>query len=99
MLSCRLQSILCISLGAAALFAGQCVLLAGDWPSWRGPTGLGYTEEKDLPLTWDGKTGKNILWKTMLHGGGKNNPEFSSPGWGSPIVWGDRIFLTSAVWP
>jgi outer membrane protein assembly factor BamB len=74
-------------------------ILASDWPTWRGPTGLGYTDEKDLPLTWDAKSGKNILWKALLHGGGKNNPEFSSPGWSSPIVWGDRIFLTTAVWP
>src|SRR5262245_26265233 len=72
---------------------------AGDWPGWRGPTGQGHTDEKDLPLNWDGKTGKNVLWKTQLHGGGKKNPEFSSPGWSSPIVWGDRIFLTTSVWP
>jgi len=72
---------------------------AGDWPGWRGPTGQGHTDEKDLPLTWDGKSGKNILWKTELHGGGKRNPEFSSPGWSSPIVWRDRIFITTSVWP
>jgi hypothetical protein len=72
---------------------------AGDWPGWRGPTGQGFTDEKDLPLEWNARTGKNVLWKTLLHGGGKNNPEFSSPGWSSPIVWRDRIFLTTAVWP
>ena len=70
-----------------------------DWPGWRGPTGLGYTNEKNLPLTWDGKTGENIVWKALLHGGRKQNPEFSSPGWSSPVVWGDRVFLTTAVWP
>jgi hypothetical protein len=73
--------------------------VAGDWPGWRGPTGLGYIDEKDLPLEWDAKTGKNVLWKTQLHGGRKANPEFSSPGWSCPIVWRDRIFLTTAVWP
>lgn len=72
---------------------------AGDWPGWRGPTGLGYTDEKDLPLIWNGKTGQNVLWKTLLHGGRKNNPEFASPGWSSPIVWGNRVFLTTTVWP
>ncbi len=61
-------------------------ITAGDWPGWRGPTGMGYTDEKDLPLTWNGKTGENILWKALLHGGAKKNPEFSSPGWSSPIV-------------
>jgi outer membrane protein assembly factor BamB len=34
----------------------------------------------------------------MLHGGAKNNPDFTSPGWSSPIVWGDRVFLTTAIW-
>jgi outer membrane protein assembly factor BamB len=72
---------------------------AGDWPGWRGPTGLGYTDEKDLPLTWNAKSGENVLWKTLLHGGAKKNPEFSSPGWSSPIIWRDRIFLTTATWP
>ncbi|MFT5523939.1 MAG: outer membrane protein assembly factor BamB [Pirellulaceae bacterium] len=70
-----------------------------EWPGWRGPTGLGYTIEKDLPLTWNGKSGENILWKAELHGGKKRNPEFASPGWSSPIVWGDRVFLTTAIWP
>lgn len=72
---------------------------ASDWPGWRGPTGLGYTDEKDLPLTWDAKSGKNVVWKTMLHGGSKSNPDFTSPGWSCPIVWRDRIFLTTAIWP
>src|SRR5437763_780699 len=52
------------------------------WPGWRGPTGVGYTTEKDLPLTWDGKSGKNLLWKVPLGGVGNS----------SPIVWGDRVF-------
>jgi outer membrane protein assembly factor BamB len=91
--------------GVLALALTGCFLVipaagrAGDWPGWRGPTGLGYTDEKDLPLTWNGKAGRNILWKALLHGGGKNNPEFSSPGWSSPIVWRDRVFLTTSVWP
>lgn len=72
---------------------------AEEWPGWRGPTGLGYSKEKDLPLSWNGKSGENILWKAVLHGGKKQNPEFSSPGWSSPIVWGERVFLTTAIWP
>ena len=36
---------------------------AADWPQFRGPTGMGTTAEKGLPLEWDGKSGKNILWK------------------------------------
>jgi outer membrane protein assembly factor BamB len=72
--------------------------MAADWPCWRGPTGQGHCEEKDLPLTWDAKTGDNILWKALLHGGARSNPEMNSPGWSCPIVWGDRVFLTTAVW-
>jgi outer membrane protein assembly factor BamB len=59
---------------------------AADWPQFRGPTGLGYCEEKNLPLTWDAKTGENIRWKAPL-------PKSDSP-YSSPIVSGDRVFIT-----
>jgi outer membrane protein assembly factor BamB len=72
--------------------------LAENWPCWRGPTGQGHCSEKDLPLEWNAKTGKNILWKAMLHGGARNNPDMTSPGWSCPVVWGDRVFLTTAIW-
>jgi outer membrane protein assembly factor BamB len=49
---------------------------------------VGYTDQKDLPLTWDGKTGENVLWKISLKG---------TTGHSSPIVWGDRVFLTTAA--
>jgi outer membrane protein assembly factor BamB len=92
-----------IGLGLTILLAGllrvPAVARAGDWPGWRGPTGQGHTSEKDLPLTWDAKTGKNVLWKVLLHGGVKNNQEMNSPGWSCPIVWGDRVLITTAVWP
>jgi outer membrane protein assembly factor BamB len=55
-----------------------------NWPAWRGPTGQGHSTEKNLPLTWSSKT--NVKWKVPL--------EF--PGYSTPIVWGDRIFLTQA---
>jgi outer membrane protein assembly factor BamB len=86
-------------LAPAAAFAAQEGHPSENWAGWRGPTGLGYSDEKDLPLHWNGKTGQNILWKVLLHGGKKENPEFSSPGWSSPIVWGDRVFLTTSIWP
>lgn len=69
-----------------ALFATPA--RAADWPGWRGPTGMGYTEEKNLPLHWDIKTGQNILWKVALP---------KTTGHSSPIVWGDRVFLTTAA--
>src|SRR4051794_30377882 len=94
---CSMVPRLLLALGILFAFRGS--VWAGDWPAWRGPTGLGYTDEKDLPLTWNTRTGENVLWKTLLHGGSKSNPDFTSPGWSSPIVHGDRIFLTTAIWP
>jgi outer membrane protein assembly factor BamB len=60
-------------------------LSAANWPAWRGPTGQGYCEEKNLPLTWSPT--ENIVWKTPLPGDGNS----------TPIIWGDRIFLTQAL--
>ena len=57
-------------------------LLADNWPQFRGPGGLGVSEERGLPARWS--TTENIAWKTALPG----------PGSSSPIVWGDRIFIT-----
>src|SRR5262249_23458247 len=71
----------------------SCVSLtrADDWPGWRGPTGQGTSAEKDLPLKWDRTT--NVRWKVAL----------PAPGNSTPIVWGDRVFLTQASdlkqWP
>ena len=73
---------------AGLLFASSNVGWASDWPGWRGPTGVGYADEKDLPLKWDGKTGEGVLWKASLAG---------TTGHSSPIVWGDRVFITTAV--
>lgn len=72
---------------AILLFAGS-VTFAGNWPGWRGPAGVGLTDEKDLPLTWNGKTGENVLWKVSLE---------RATGHSSPIVWGDRVFLTTSA--
>src|SRR5262245_22464611 len=58
---------------------------AGDWPQFRGPGGTGVSAETKLPAEWDAK--KNIAWKIKLPG----------YGWSSPIVWGDKVFVTTAV--
>lgn len=55
-----------------------------NWPSWRGPNGNGQSAEKNLPVDWSAT--KNIAWKLELPG---------SAG-ASPVVWGDKVFLTSA---
>jgi outer membrane protein assembly factor BamB len=56
---------------------------AADWPGFRGPDGQGIAPDKDLPTTWD--DARNIAWKTKLPG----------PGASSPIILGDRVFVTS----
>lgn len=59
----------------------------GSWPSFRGPQASGVADGQNLPDRWDGKTGENILWRTSIPGLAHS----------SPVVWGDRIFVTSAV--
>jgi len=61
--------------------------VAGNWPYFRGPDGSGITALTDLPETWDGASGKNVLWKS----------EIGLPGENSPIVWGKHVFLTGAT--
>ena len=57
-----------------------------NWPGFRGPNGSGIAAGP-LPTTWDGEKSSNILWKTPLPGLGHS----------SPVVWGDRIFVTLAI--
>ena len=59
----------------------------GSWPSFRGPQASGIAERQNLPDRWNGKTGENILWRTPIPGLAHS----------SPVVWGQRIFVTSAV--
>jgi len=61
------------------------MLVASDWPQFRGPTGQGVSDERGLPLTWSET--KNVRWKVAIPGNG----------WSSPVVQGDRIWLTTAT--
>jgi outer membrane protein assembly factor BamB len=58
---------------------------AENWPQWRGPGGQGVSTERTLPVEW--APDRNIAWKTELPGSGVS----------SPIVWGDRIFVTAVT--
>ena len=69
---------------ALALLALTASALADNWPAWRGPTGDGVSAETNLPLTWSAT--ENVRWKIDL-------PE---PGNSTPIVWGERVFLTQS---
>jgi outer membrane protein assembly factor BamB len=55
------------------------------WPGWRGTDGQGIVRETGLPLVWSAT--KNVVWKTEIPGRGHS----------SPIAWGDRLFLTTAI--
>jgi outer membrane protein assembly factor BamB len=68
-----------------AITALSSVAQAEDWPGWRGPRGDGTSTEKDLPIRWSST--ENINWKTPIPGKGHS----------SPIIHGDRIFVTSCL--
>ena len=58
-----------------------------SWPSFRGPSGSGISTHKDIPTEWDAASDKGIVWKTPI----------PLPGFNSPIVWKDRVFLAGAT--
>jgi outer membrane protein assembly factor BamB len=60
---------------------------AGSWPSFRGPDASGVNGAQHLPDRWNGASGENVRWRAEVPGLGHS----------SPIVWGQRIFVTSAV--
>lgn len=68
-----------------ALLAGSSLVHAGNWPNWRGPKNDGISSETGLPTVWDAE--KNVAWKLKLPGSGG----------ATPVVWGDRVFLTAVV--
>ena len=69
---------------ALAMVCGGSVT-AADWPQWRGPRGTGATDEKNLPVRWSAT--ENVAWKAAIGGQGVS----------SPIVSGDRVFVTSQI--
>ena len=84
-------SFLALLLGVAT--ALSCPAKADDpsastnWPSFRGVNARGIAEGFPTPLTWNAEKGENVVWKTAIPGLGHS----------SPIVWGDKIFVTSAI--
>ncbi|MGA2174347.1 MAG: PQQ-binding-like beta-propeller repeat protein [Verrucomicrobiota bacterium] len=81
------------SLAALALggcLAGNAAALADPaaeqfWPQWRGPLGTGEAPQADPPVTWSETN--NVKWKTTIPGEGDS----------TPIVWGGRVFLLTAI--
>lgn len=60
---------------------------AQNWPSFRGLNATGIADGSNPPTVWDAEKSVNILWKTSIPGLGHS----------SPIVWGDRVFITTAI--
>jgi outer membrane protein assembly factor BamB len=58
---------------------------SSNWPQWRGADGSGISKEKNLPLEWSAT--RNVRWKTRISGRGHS----------SPVVWGNRVFLTTSI--
>src|SRR5687768_16598405 len=78
--------LVCVGLTLTAGSAmGSAALSAANWPGWRGPEGQGISTESGLPTEWS--SSQNVAWKVPVGGRGHS----------SPIVWGDRVFLTTAV--
>ena len=60
---------------------------AQNWPRFRGPAGSGIADSQPLATSWDATTGQGVLWKTAVPGVGHS----------SPVVWGDRVFISTAI--
>ncbi len=69
------------------LVAGFTTTQAQNWPQFRGPGATGVIEGPAKPVTWDASKALNVRWKTPIPGLSHS----------SPIVWGNKIFVTTAV--
>jgi outer membrane protein assembly factor BamB len=75
------------ALSFGLLLAGS--VTAADWPQFRGPQACGVESSAPAPLRWDVEKNENIRWRTTIPGLAH----------ASPIVWGDRIYVATAVQP
>jgi len=78
-----LTALLLVSIGITPALTGDSV----NWPSFRGTGASGISEGHDTPVKWNVESGENVLWKTAIPG----------LGLGAPVIWGDRVFVTTAV--
>ncbi|MCA9194944.1 MAG: PQQ-binding-like beta-propeller repeat protein [Planctomycetales bacterium] len=74
--------LICLTVASWILF--PMLSQAENWPQWRGPGHNGISTEKGIPTQWS--TEKNVAWKISMPG----------QGGATPVVWGDRLFVTSA---
>src|SRR5437870_747594 len=74
------------------LFGSWAVALGvsgADWPQFRGPQASGLDTNSSAPIHWNVEQGENVRWRTPIPGLGHS----------SPIIWGDRVYVTTAVSP
>ena len=73
------------------LFLGclSAAAASGNWPQFRGPQASGVDQSSAAPTVWDVEKGENIRWRTPIDGLAHS----------SPIIWGDRIYVTTSVSP
>ena len=82
---CFLRVMLVLSACALAIDGRLALAEEANWPTWRGPLQTGEAPGAKPPVEWDEKT--NVRWKVALPGLGHS----------TPIIWGDRIYLTTAI--
>src|SRR6188768_1748587 len=70
---------------AAATIGAVSLVHADDWPHWRGPAASGVAPDRSVPIKWSAT--ENVAWKAPIAGAGIS----------SPIVSGDRVFVTSQI--
>jgi len=73
-----------LALGAMAVAS---LATAADWPQFRGPSASGVGSGAKPPIRWDASKGTNLVWKAEIPGLSVS----------SPIVWGDRVYVTTAI--
>jgi outer membrane protein assembly factor BamB len=80
-----MKRILIISMFLLSLALPRGIAQESNWPQWRGPDRNGVSTESGVPLEWSAT--HNVVWKTPIEGRGHS----------SPVVWGNRIFVTTDI--
>jgi hypothetical protein len=77
------RHVICLALPLLGLFSGRAAQAQENWPQWRGPSDNRISKATNLPTTWS--LTENVVWKAPL-------PSWSA---GTPVIWGDKVFVTS----
>jgi outer membrane protein assembly factor BamB len=83
----RVCAALILAGGLSLQVLAQSPVPAKHWPTFRGTSSSGIADGQGLPTEWNRRTGRNLRWRTAIQGQGHS----------SPVVWGDRLFVTSAT--